>query len=62
MDENQLFVLELGLTPQGFIEKVSVDPEQMRLDLILDFKRGSKFLCPECESVGCPVHDTTVKT
>jgi hypothetical protein len=43
MDENQLFALALGLTPPWFIEKVSFDPEQKRLDLFLDFKRGSKF-------------------
>lgn len=63
MDENQLFALALGLTPPWFIEKVSFDPGQKRLDLFLDFKRGSKFPCPECGSgEGCPVHDTTEKT
>ena len=63
MDENQLFGLALGLTPPWFIEKVSFDPGQKRLDLFLDFKRGSKFPCPECGSgEGCPVHDTTEKT
>ena len=63
MDENQLFALALGLIPPWFIEKVSFDPEQKRLDLFLDFKRGSKFLCPECGSgEGCPVYDTTEKT
>jgi transposase len=63
MGENQLFALALGLTPPWFIEKVSFDPGQKRLDLFLDFKRGSKFMCPECGSgEGCPVHDTTEKT
>jgi len=63
MDEKQLFGMALGLTPPWFIEKVSFDPGQKRLDLFLDFKRGSKFPCPECESgEGCPVHDTTEKT
>jgi transposase len=63
MDEKQLFGLALGLTPPWFIDKVRFDPGQKRLDLFLDFKRGSKFPCPECASgEGCPVHDTTEKT
>src|SRR5512139_537427 len=63
MDEKQLFGMALGLTPPWFIEKVAFDPGQRRLDLFLDFKRGSKFACPECKSgEGCPVHDTTEKT
>jgi transposase len=64
MDEKQLFGMALGLTPPWFIDKVSFDPGQKRLDLFLDFKRGAKFLCPECGDggEGCPVHDTTEKT
>jgi len=63
MDENHLFAFALGLTPPWFIEKVSFEPEQKRLDLFLDFKRGSKFPCPECGCrEGCPVHGTTEKT
>ena len=62
MDEKQLFGLALGLTPPWFIDKVAFDPGQKRLDLFLDFQRGSKFMCPECGSgEGCPVHDTTEK-
>jgi hypothetical protein len=41
MDEKQLFGLALALTPPWFIEKVSFDPGQKRLDLFLDFQRGS---------------------
>jgi hypothetical protein len=50
MDEKQLFGLALGLTPPWFIEKVSSDPEQKRLDLLLGFQRGSKFPSPSCRS------------
>lgn len=63
MDEKTLFGMALGLTPPWFIEKVAFDPEQKRLDLFLDFKRGAKFLCPECGGgAECPVHDTHEKT
>lgn len=62
MDEKALFGMAIGLTPPWFIEKVAFDPERKRLDLFLDFKRGSKFTCPECGSGECPVHDTTEKT
>jgi len=63
MDDNQLFDLAQELNPPWFIEKVSFDPQQNRLDLFLDFKRRSKSLCTECRSrEGCPVHDTVEKT
>lgn len=41
---------------------VSFDVERRRLDLRLDFERGARFACPECERVGCEVHDTAEKT
>ena len=38
------------------------DEEQKRLDLRIDFPKGSKFPCPECGREGCPVHDTESHT
>lgn len=63
MDEKQLFGLALGITAPWFIDKVSFDPGKKRLDLFLDFQRGAKFLCPECQGGDpCPVHDTNERT
>lgn len=63
MDEKQLFGLALGLTDPWYIERIEFDPERKRLDLFLEFKKGSRFLCPECGSgEHCPVHDTKERT
>ena len=63
MDEKQLFGMALGLMEPWYIERVEFDPEKRRLDLILEFKKGAKFLCPECGSGEfCPVHDTKERT
>ncbi len=56
-----LFQLALGLTPPWRVEKLEFDPARHRLDLYLDFERGSRFACPECARAGCPVHDSTDK-
>jgi len=62
MDEKKPFGLAPGLVPPWFIGEVSFDPETRHLDLLLDFERGARFLCPECSGVDpCPVHDTKEK-
>ena len=37
-------------------------PAAKRLDIHLDFQKGSKFTCPECGAEGQKVHDTATKT
>ena len=61
MNEKDLFGLALGLVSPWHIEKIEFDAERKRLDLFLDFKRGSRFPCPECGEES-PVHDTTERT
>jgi transposase len=38
--------------------RVEFDAADGRLDLYVDFARGSRFACPECGRAGCAVHDT----
>ncbi len=61
MNEKDLFGLALGLVSPWYIEKVEFDVEGKRLDLFLDFKRGSHFPCPECGEPS-PIHDTAERT
>jgi len=61
MRKRELFRQALGLTPPWQVREVSFDPERGRLELRLDFPRGAKFPCPECEREGCPAYDTTEK-
>ena len=63
MDEKQLFAMALVLSDPWYVERIESDPERKRLDLFLEFKKGTPFLCPECGSgEPCPVHDTKERT
>jgi transposase len=61
MDENELFRLALGLAAPWIVETLAFSVEQKRLDITLNFPRGSKFLCPECGQP-CGVYDTEERT
>jgi len=62
MYDVDLFQRALGLVEPWEVVGVEFDVEQRRLDLRIDFPRGSRFACPECDRAGCPVKDTEQKT
>ncbi|MHB1433422.1 MAG: transposase [Streptosporangiaceae bacterium] len=59
-----MFGAALGLAVLWQVVSVEFDQEAGRLDLGLDFPRGSRFSCPEsgCAETACAVHDTDDKT
>jgi transposase len=58
---SSLFQLALGITPPWEVDRLEFDADQRRLDIHVDFKRGTKFVCPECGAGDCPVHDVVDK-
>ncbi|UTV80893.1 ISL3 family transposase [Acidithiobacillus sp. YTS05] len=61
MDQgNQLFTLALGLIPPWAVDEVQFTAEEKRLDLHVNFPRGSQFPCRVCDQ-DCPVYDTQEK-
>ena len=47
MDQgNQLFTLALGLVPPWVVDVVQFTVEEKRLDLHVNFPKGSRFPCP----------------
>ena len=48
MNDLQLLQMALGLTPPWQVCDCRFDPAQRRLDIDLDFPKGSEFACPEC--------------
>ena len=58
MDENELFQAALGLLPPWLVERCSFDETSGRLDIHLDFPRGSVFSCPVCQTANCKAYDT----
>ncbi len=61
MQPEELFALALGITDPWEVTGVIFSGENKRLDINIDFKRGSLFPCPVCGEM-VPVHDTTDKT
>jgi zinc-finger of transposase IS204/IS1001/IS1096/IS1165 len=57
-----LFQAALGLSDPWRVTSVEFDVEAKRLDLGVDFAKGARFRCPECERAGCAVKDTEEKT
>ena len=50
MRDFDIFQAALGLGEEWFVTKTEFDSENKRLDIYLDFQRGSKFPCPICKS------------
>jgi len=58
MRDTDLFQLALGLTPPWHVASCEFDPDKHRLDIEIDFPRGSLFACPICGREGCRAYDT----
>lgn len=58
-----MFGAALGLVPPWQVVSVEFDEMLGRLEIGLDFPKGSRFACPEpgCSNRACPVHDTMEK-
>ena len=62
MHDVELFQRALGLQEPWQVVDVEFDAGERRLDLGIDFPKGSRFSCPECGRQGLKVHDTEEKT
>jgi transposase len=61
MRDVELFQAALGLGSPWRVVESSFDADQRRLELRIDFERGARFACPECNHAGCEVHDSSEK-
>jgi hypothetical protein len=61
LNQEQLFTMALGLEKPWFVSRIEFDPDEGQIDLYLDFKRGSKFGCPDCGKE-TPVYDAEEHT
>ena len=62
MQDTDLFQLALGLASPWMVTRSGFDAVDGRLDLYVDFPRGSRFACAQCGREGCAVHDTKEDT
>jgi len=61
MQPEALFSMALGIVSPWEVTEVSFSKESNRLDITIDFQRGSTFPCPVCGALA-PAYDTTEKT
>mgnify|MGYP005844830141 CR=1 FL=1 len=62
MRDTDLLQMALGLMPPWQVSSSDFDPQQRRLDITIDFPRGSTFSCPECGMEKVKAYDTEQKT
>src|SRR5438445_7941272 len=62
MRDTELFGMALGIEPPWVVTKSEFDAAAKRLDIHLDFAKGSRFACSECGVAGCPAYDSENKT
>ncbi|HXW22869.1 MAG TPA: ISL3 family transposase [Rhodomicrobium sp.] len=62
MRDTDLFQLALGLSSPWAVTRSAFDADEKRLDLYVDFPRGSRFACAQCGREGCAVHDAKEET
>ena len=61
MIDNELFEEALKIQSPWFISDVNFSSEEQRLDIIIDFERGSVFPCPSCKNEA-KAYDTKLHT
>jgi transposase len=62
MRDTDLLQLALALVPPWLVRRSDFDPQRRRLDIHIDFPRGSRFACPGCGAADCPAYDTEEMT
>ena len=60
MDDKLLIQMALGITSPWYVKDINLDISKKRMDIYLDFTRGTKFPCPVCNKL-CDLHDTKEK-
>ena len=58
MIESNLFNLALGLQDPWHVEDLRFSTDKKRLDIYIDFEKGSEFSCPICSEGGAKAYDS----
>jgi transposase len=60
--ELELFTKALGIEEPLYIKEIIFDKKTGELHIYVDFIKGSRFACSECQTDNLSVYDTTQKT
>jgi transposase len=62
MRDTDLFGMALAIASPWVVTRSDFDAAAKRLDIHLDFAKGSRFACPACGAAGAPAYDSEDKT
>jgi hypothetical protein len=57
MEDKELLQIALGLSSPWFVKDIDLNTSKKRMDIYLDFTKGTKFPCPICNK-SSELHDT----
>ena len=60
MGDKELIQLALGLSSPWYVKDINLDISKKRMDIYLDFIKGTKLPCPVCNKLS-ELHDTKEK-
>lgn len=60
MEDKELIQIALGLSSPWYVKDINLDISKKRMDIHLDFIKGTKFHCPVCNKLS-ELHDTKEK-
>lgn len=60
MQDKELFQIALGIKSPWYIKDLELNIQEEQVTIYIDFERGSKFECPECNKL-CSAYDTKEK-
>ncbi|ABE51238.1 ISL3-like element ISMbu4 family transposase [Methanococcoides burtonii] len=60
MEDKELIQITLGLLSPWFVKDIDLNTSKRRMDIYLDFSKGTKFSCPVCNKLS-ELHDTKKK-
>lgn len=62
MQDKKLLQMALGLQSPWKVTEATLDMDNQRLDIHINFSKGGRFSCPQCQQASCSVHDTKKRT
>ena len=61
MEDKELIQIALGINSPWYVKEIKLNTSHKRMDIYLDFTKGSKFHCPVCNTLN-EIHDTKQRT
>ena len=58
MLDTELFSTALRINEPWYVVSVDLTPDDAKVNVIIGFREGASFACPDCDSANCHMDDT----